>query len=156
MATNEKLVDVLNGLIEINNDRVEGYKNAADETDTIDVDLQAVFHKLASDSTKFASELQTEVVRLGGDPADGTTNMGKVYRVWMDIKSAFTGKDRKAILASCEYGEDAAQKAYEEALESDAEMSADIRQLITGQKADLKTAHDMIKNYRDAHESVEA
>ncbi|MEO7313308.1 MAG: PA2169 family four-helix-bundle protein [Chitinophagaceae bacterium] len=149
MTTNEKLADVLNGLIEINNDRVEGYKNAAQETDAIDVDLQAIFHKMAADSAKFAGELQSEVVRLGGDPADGTTNMGKVYRVWMDIKSAFTGKDRKAILSSCEYGEDAAQKAYEEALASDAEMSAEIRQLITSQKADLKAAHDQIKVYRD-------
>lgn len=156
MTTNEKLVEVLNDLIEINNDRVEGYKRAAEETDTIDVDLQAIFHKMASDSTKFAGDLTTEVVRMGGEPAEGTTNMGKAYRVWMDIKSTFTGKDRKAILSSCEYGEDAAQKAYEEALESDAEMSAEIRQLLTSQKSDLKTAHDTIKKYRDMHEAVEA
>ncbi len=156
MDTNEKLANVLNGLIEINNDRVEGYKKAADETDTIDVDLQAVFHKLAADSTKFASELSAEVVKLGDEPAEGTTNSGVFYRIWMDIKAAFSGKDRTAILASCEFGEDAAQEAYEDALESDAEMSAEIRQLITSQKADLKTAHDMIKKYRDLHETVKA
>ncbi len=156
MDTNEKLAEVLNGLVKINNDRVEGYNKAADETDAIDVDLQAVFHKLAADSTKFASELSAEVVKLGDEPAEGTTNSGKVFRVWMDIKAAFTGKDRTAILASCEYGEDAAQEAYEDALESDAEMSAEIRQLITSQKSDLKTAHDMIKKYRDLHEAVKA
>lgn len=156
MATNEKLVSVLNGLIEINNDRIEGYKKAADETDTIDVDLQAIFHKMAGDSSKYSGELKSEVAGLGGDAADGTTNMGKVYRVWMDIKSTFTGKDRTTILGLCEYGEDAAQKAYEEALESDAEMSAEIRQMITEQKSELKTAHDMIKKYKDLHEAVEA
>jgi len=156
MATNEKLADALNGLIEINNDRVEGYQKAAAETDTIDVDLQAIFHKMAADSAKFSTELTAEVVKLGGDPADGTTNRGKIFRVWMDIKSAFTGKDRTAILASCEFGEDAAQRAYDDALESDAEMTAEVRQMVTSQKADLKNAHDMIKKYRDLHEVVEA
>jgi len=154
MEPNKKLADVLNGLIEINNDRVEGYKNAAEETKAIDLDLQAVFHKLAADSTKFVGELSAEVVKLGDHPAEGTTNLGKVFRVWMDIKATFTGKDRTAILESCEYGEDAAQKAYESAMESDAEMSSDIRQLVASQKSDLKTAHDMIKNYRNIHEAV--
>jgi uncharacterized protein (TIGR02284 family) len=94
------------------------------------------------------------VRNLGEEPSSGTTNSGKLYRVWMDIKNTFAGKDRHAILESCEYGEDAAQKAYDEALSSDAEMNADIRQLITEQKSSLKTAHDLIKQSRDLHESV--
>ena len=68
----------------------------------------------------------------------------------MDLKATFTGKDRKAILASCEYGEDAAQKAYETALSSDAELSSEIRQLIMDQKANLRRSHDRIKQLRDA------
>ena len=37
--------------------------------------------------------------------------MGKIYSAWMDVKSAFTCKNRVSILASCEFGEDQAQKA---------------------------------------------
>lgn len=33
----------------------------------------------------------------------------------MDVKAALTGKDRKAILNSCEYGEDIAKDSYEKA-----------------------------------------
>lgn len=45
----------------------------------------------------------------------------------MYVKATFTGKDRKAILESCEYGEDQVQKAYEEAFfASDAEMDVNI------------------------------
>lgn len=156
MASNEKLISVLNDLIEINHDRVEGYHRAAQETDEIDVDLQAAFNKMAADSVTYGSALTNEVVKLGGDPAEGTTNSGKLYRVWMDIKSAFTGKSRQAILESCETGEDAAQKAYEAALASDAEMSANVRQIITDQKSELKMAHDIVKKYRDLHQAVNA
>jgi uncharacterized protein (TIGR02284 family) len=95
-----------------------------------------------------------EVGRLGGDAATNTTVSGKVYRVFMDLKAAITGKDRESILGSCEYGEDVAQRAYEAALESDAYMSTEIRQLISSQKTDLRASHDLIKKYRDLHDNV--
>ncbi len=154
MVSNEKLVEVLNDLIEINNDRITGYEKAADETKNVDVDLQAIFHKMADESRKYKSELVNEVLRLGGEPSTGTTNSGKIYRVWMDVKATFTGKDRQAILESCEFGEDAAQKAYKLALESDADIDVETRQLITTQQSSLKTSHDLVKKYRDAHKAM--
>ncbi len=151
-ATNEKLEEVLNDLIEINNDRITGYQKAIDETKDIDVDLQAVFGKMADESRKYKAELTQAVTNLGGDPVStATTNSGKIYRVWMDVKATFSGHDRKAVLENCEFGEDAAQKAYKMALASDAEMDAETRQLITSQQSSLKTSHDLIKKYRDAH-----
>jgi uncharacterized protein (TIGR02284 family) len=156
MSTNEKLTEVLNDLIMINNDRIEGYENAAKEAKSIDVDLQATFNKMGNESRKYVAALTNEVERLGGEPATGTTNSGKIYRVWMDVKSSFSGKNRQAILESCEFGEDAAQKAYKEALASDAEISAQTRQLITDQQSSLKTSHDIIKKYRDAQKAVNA
>lgn len=154
--TNEKLVEVLNDLIEINNDRVNGYEKAADDTRDLDVDLQAIFHSMANDSRKYAAELTSEVYKYGGEPATGSTNSGKIYRVWMEVKATFSGHDRQSVLEACEFGEDAAQKAYKEALASDAEIDASTRQLITDQQASLKTAHDLIKKYRDAHKTVNA
>ena len=154
MATNEKLADVLNDLIQINNDRVVGYERAADEAKDVDVDLIATFNKMADDSRRFKAELSKEIRNLGELPTDSTTNSGKLYRAWMDVKNTFSNRDRHAILESCEFGEDAAQKAYEAALASDAEMSADVRQLIAEQKASLKTSHDLIKQYRDLHQTA--
>ena len=43
-------------------------------------------------------------------------------------------------------------EAYNEALETDAEMDAETRQLIMEQKNSLKTSHDIIKKYRDLHD----
>ena len=154
MENQEELVEVLNDLIRINNDRIVGYERASKESKNIDVDLIATFNKMADQSRKYKAELVQQVSRLGGDAASDTTVSGKVYRVWMDLKAAITGKDRESILGSCEYGEDVAQRAYEAALESDAYMSTEVRQMISSQKRDLKTSHDLIRKYRDLHEKV--
>jgi uncharacterized protein (TIGR02284 family) len=66
----------------------------------------------------------------------------------MDVKATFGGDSRKAVLASCEFGEDAAQKAYKEALE-EKDLSPDVRTTIEKQKRTLREAHDKIKMMRD-------
>lgn len=150
---NEKAIGILNDLIRINHDRVEGYEKAIDELKDEDADLKTLFQRYTNESRQYAQELTTEVSRLGGDPADGTTNSGKVYRVWMDLKAAITGKDRKTILNNCEFGEDAAQKAYDTALNSDTEFEPSLRDLIVRQKAALRSGHDEVKRLRDMHEA---
>jgi uncharacterized protein (TIGR02284 family) len=154
MATNDNVIEVLNDLIRINNDRIVGYEKAADEARNIDVDLRAIFSRMADESRQYAAELTQEVVKFGGEPATGTTNSGKIYRVWMDVKATFTGSSRQAILENCEFGEDAAQRAYEMALKSDEELTSEVRQLIANQKSSLKTSHDVIKKYRDVHAAI--
>lgn len=154
MANQDELAGVLNDLIKINNDRIEGYQRALEETKDTDVDLRAMCKQMADQSMKYVNELTQEVARLGEDATTSTTLSGKAYRVWMDLKAAVTGHSRKTVLENCEFGEDAAQKAYDAALESDSYMTTDIRQLIATQKSELKTSHDLVRNYRDMHEQV--
>lgn len=154
MEKNEKIIPVLNDLIRINHDRVEGYEKAIEELKDSDADLKTLFSRYISESRQCASELTTEVTRLGGDPADGTTNSGKIYRVWMDLKAAITGKDRQTILDNCEFGEDAAQKAYDMALNSDTELEPTLRDLVVRQKAQLRAGHDEVKRLRDMHKAT--
>ena len=149
MRTNEKVTEVLNDLLRINHDRIEGYEKAVKETKEEDADLRTVFTEMANESRNYASELSRCVINTGGNPAEGATAPGKIYRAWMDVKAVFTGKDRKAILASCEYGEDAAQRAYDTALASDADLPTDIRQMIVDEKNKLRKSHDRIKEMRD-------
>lgn len=146
----DELVEVLNDLVRINNDRISGYEKASDESKDLDADLRTVFRQMIDESRKYNAELTTRIHELGGEAEDGTTAMGKLYRAWMDVKATFSGNDRKAILESCEFGEDAAQKAYTDALAADADMDTETRQLIAAQKADLKKSHDLIKTYRDS------
>lgn len=150
MNINEKTAEVLNDLVRINNDRIEGYTKAENETKAGDADLQSLFRQMAAESRSYVNDLSKYISATGSNITDDTTVRGKIYRAWMDVKATFSGKDRKAILASCEYGEDAAQKAYDAALSSDAELPTEVRQLIMDQKQSLKKSHDQIKALRDA------
>lgn len=145
-SVNKNIVSTINDLIEINNDRMEGYDTASKETK--EPDLKNLFGEMAATSKKLKEELIPIVLKHNGKIEKGTTASGKLYRAWMDIKSALTGKDRKTILSSCEYGEDVAQKAYESALK-DEKIPSDIRSLIEKQEKILKSDHDKIKNMRD-------
>lgn len=154
MTTTNELIGVLNDLIRINRDRTEGYEKAVKELKPTDIDLSTMFTNMASASVQNTSELSAEVVRLGGQPASDTTQSGKLYRVWMDIRAGASARDRKSILSLCEFGEDAALKAYKLALESDVEIPAGIRQMILDQKEGLQKSHDIVKRYRDMHEEI--
>jgi uncharacterized protein (TIGR02284 family) len=154
MERNEKTIDVLNDLIRINNDRVEGYEKAVRETNENDVDLRNIFNRMAQESRNYTRELTEQVRRLGGEPASGTTASGKIYRTWMDIKSGFSRSERKSVLEECEFGEDAAQKAYDKALDPDNSLPPDVRTVVQEEKTNLRTAHDTIKNYRDLERSA--
>ena len=150
----EKVSSILNDLVRINHDRVVGYEKAIDELKDEDADLKTLFQRYVSESQKYANELTSEVSRLGGDAPDGTTNSGKIYRVWMDLKAAVSGHDRKTVLANCEFGEDAAQKAYDMALNTEEDLEAPLRELIIKQKAALRVGHDEVKRLRDMHKAI--
>lgn len=144
MESIEMTTEILNDLVEINNDRIKGYERAIEELKDSDDDLKVLFSDLITES----SELRSELISAGGKDHDDTTNSGKIYRAWMDVKAAFTGHDRKTVLENCEFGEDAAQKAYKTALEEE-NLPATLKALISQQKSTLKASHDRIKLLRD-------
>jgi len=148
-VTNKESVSVLNKLIEINNDRIEGYHTAAKETD--EAELKTLFSDLAQTSKNCNEDLIDEVNQLGGEPTEETRTTGKFFRAWMDVKAALTGKDRKAILNSCEYGEDVAVDTYRKVLEDDSEhLSEDQKSMVRHQHKLIEADHDKVKSLRDS------
>lgn len=145
---NEKIIEALNSLIVINNDRIEGYKTANEETN--ETDLKMLFSDLMQTSVECRKELVAEVKKLDGTPDEGTRTTGKFFRVWMDVKAALTGNDRKSILDSCEYGEDAALKTYKNVLSDNHEdINWKQQEMLNKQYALLKADHDKVKQLRD-------
>jgi uncharacterized protein (TIGR02284 family) len=145
---NEKTIDVLNTLIQINNDRFEGYDTAFKETE--EQDLKTLFSQFMLTSQKCKQELVNEVIRLGGVPTESTRMTGKFFRIWMDVKAFITGKDRKNILSSCEFGENIAIKTYQKVLNDDMEnLRFDQQTMINAQHALIKADYDTVKSMHD-------
>lgn len=150
---NKKTIAVLNTLLTINNERIVGYETAAKETE--EQDLKTLFAQFSSTSQKCKQELKNEVSKLGGEPTEGTMISGKFFRIWMDVKALLTGKDRKAILNSCEYGEDMAKDTYIKVLENDLEnLSTEQQNMIKGQQRLLLADHNKVKMMRDTLETT--
>ncbi len=148
---NEEITEVLNDLIRINRDRISGYETAAENLEEGDAVLKTLFYQLSDESQKLNEELSSEVRAFGGEPAESTTLSGKIYRTWMDIRDAFSADDAQTALDSCEYGEDAAQKAYTDAIEASRDFPESVQSIIRNQRSILKASHDLIRNKRDEY-----
>lgn len=149
MATkNQEIIDSLNRLIQINNDRIQGYLTASQETE--EADLKNTFYEMMTTSQECRRELVEKLKEVGGTPIEGTTASGKLFRVWMDIKAAVTSKDRKAILNSCEFGEDVAVGTYQTEIDGNALSGSPYLAVVKSQHAKIKSGHDTIKRMRDS------
>ncbi len=145
----EKTAEALNDLIIINNDRYEGYQKAKEQT--TDPDLKTIFSAYSTQSLANNEKLRSLVPATEETPErDETRLTGKFYRAWMDVKNALDEGNRKKILSSCEYGEDVAKRAYEDALGDRAELSPETVATIKNQYDDILKAHNQVKALRDS------
>ena len=148
MAQQKEIISTVNSLIETLKDGQEGFRQAAEAVK--DPELKSLFSEYSMQRSRFAGELQNEAIRLGEhEPEESSSTAGAMHRAWINLKSAITSNDDHAILAECERGEDSAVKEYREAMEKE-ELSSPIRDIISRQFAQVQTAHDRIKQLRDA------
>jgi uncharacterized protein (TIGR02284 family) len=150
MENSEKTVEILNDLIQINNDRADGFERAAADLSDENIDLKATFEKLSSGSRTNVTELAGLVGRHHENPDTGNTVLGTLHRAWIDIKATFGGDSRHSILAECERGEDAIKKAYKDALQEN-DLGEQVRSILLKQQEGINASHDAIKALRDAH-----
>ncbi|MGI8989646.1 MAG: ferritin-like domain-containing protein [Bryobacteraceae bacterium] len=137
--TNE-IRSTLNDLISTCKDGENGFRSAAEGVKSSD--LQSLFQKLSSQRAQFASELQSEVAKLGGSPDTSGSVAGAMHRGWLNVKSAVTGQDDAAVIAECERGEDAAKEAYEKALAKG--LPSDLQSVVQRQSREVHQAHDQV------------
>ena len=148
MSQNSEAISTLNDLIETLKDGQEGFRQAAEAMK--DASVRTTLNELSMQRSKFAGELQSEVVKLGEPkPEDSSSTAGALHRAWINMKSAVTSQDDHAVLAECERGEDSAVAAYKKAME-DGKLMSPARDTVSRQYTDVKAAHDKVKALRDA------
>lgn len=146
-STNANVISALNTLIETCKDGQEGFRTASE--DVPNSELKSLFSSFSLQRSKFAGELQSEVIRLGeGTPEQSSSLAGSLHRGWINLKAAILTKDEHSILAECERGEDVAVSEYKKALEQD--LPAPLRELVQKQAVEVRAAHDKIRDLRDA------
>lgn len=137
----------LNELIETLKDGQKGYAEAM--TDVEGADLKDLFKKYAAQRAQYITELEDQMFKLDLKPDEESSITGTIHRAFINLKGLVTSKDRHAILAECERGEDYAKAAYEKAQKLK-DIPANLKSVIEKQAAGIKQAHDEIRGLRDA------
>ncbi|WP_282638260.1 ferritin-like domain-containing protein [Sphingobacterium thalpophilum] len=142
---------IINDLIKINNDRIEGYKDALTLVKKLEIrDLDEIFRRHIAQSEQFVAELSPYVRLAGKEPSEDTMISGKLFRLWMSIKVSISGNDRKSLLESCEKGEDAFKESYQRTLAEDSDqISVNVTNLIRMQLNKQLDAYNTIKVMRE-------
>lgn len=145
MVYSEKVVKLLNEVIENCKDGEKGFKECAEHADS--PTLKALFSERSLECRTAAAELQNIVASQGGEPESGGTAAGAMHRGWVAIKAALSAADDKAVLEECERGEDRALSRYDSVLKED--LPAEIRMILERQRAGVKRNHDHVRELRD-------
>jgi uncharacterized protein (TIGR02284 family) len=143
-------IKTLNQLIATCKDGENGFRTAAEGVKIQDV--KTLFNSYSAQRARFVVELQAEVERLGGQPAEGGSLTATLHRGWMNVKSLVTGRDVYAMFAECRRAEEAAVKTYEEALKTP--LPAEARAVVERQFEQIKEAHARVHALEEASTKV--
>ncbi len=143
MAESNELVKTV---VQVLNDGARGFEDIGEHLKS--PELKTFFLQESRTRGEYARELQSAA---GLNEDVGGTAVGSVHRVWGDLKANLGGGDH-TLLETAEQGEDAAKKAYKEAL-ADTNLSGSVRTVLSKQQMHIQASHDKVKAYRDSLKS---
>lgn len=140
-----KGIKMLNKLITINNDRMEGYEVISELTK--ESSLKILFLHLANTSKKCKKEL-TQLLKKQGKSSIivDTEKSGDFFKIWIKVKAALNSRKHNAILNTCSYGENKAMETYENAIDNELRhLSTELKYTLINHKQLLKKDRSLIK-----------
>lgn len=139
-----EVLSAVNELIETDKDGEQGFKTAAEKVK--DPSLKTLFSKYSAQRATYAQELQSAVAAMGEKPAESGHITGTLHRGWINLKEALTKDSDTAIINEAEAGEDAAKKAYSEALAK--ALPTDLKAVIQRQYEGVLEAHNVVRDLK--------
>ena len=150
MAEHSESITALNTLIATTIDSVNGYEDSAKNIDN--ERLREHFRQRADERQEVVSKLRSEVQRLGGNPEDDGSFLGKTHQRFEDLKAAITGRDEKSIINEVERGEDYIKGKYEAAL-NEGDLSGECRAVVERAFQSVRAGHDQISQLKHGMEA---
>ena len=97
-------------------------------------------------------DLRSDVRRLGGEPEEGGSFLGKAHQRFEDLKAALTGRDEKAIINEVERGEDYLKEKFEAAIASD-DLAGESRAAVERAYQSVRSGHDQMSQLKHSLET---
>ncbi|REC44228.1 PA2169 family four-helix-bundle protein [Chryseobacterium pennipullorum] len=145
---NENTVSVLNDLLNITNDRIEGFSKVEDKVWDTHTGLKKDYDQMVSQSQTMKTDLIGLIRERGGD-VDNTASMaGALHRAWIDVKNSFAMDKDESTLENVVFGENAAIKAYQDALDS-GDLCPESSRVISDHLHHLKSSYAKFENLEE-------
>ena len=141
---------ILNTLIATTIDSINGYEDAAEHIES--PQLRESFRQRANEHQSAVEDMRAEVRRIGGEPEDDGTIMGKTHQRFLDLKAAIAGRDEKAIVNEVERGEDYLKEKFETALDS-SDLSGECRAVVEKAYQSVRAGHDQASQLKHGMET---
>lgn len=138
-------VTVLNTLIATLLDSIEGYQKSAENVES--QRFAELFNDRARERQQAVTKLQAAVAQAGGTPEDEASTLGAMHRMFVDLKSAVTGRDDEAIVKEVERGEDYLKEKFEAALRN-ADLSPLAQAAVSEAWISVKSGHDQMSQLK--------
>ncbi|WP_051882157.1 PA2169 family four-helix-bundle protein [Chryseobacterium soli] len=142
---NEKTVSVLNDLLNITNDRIEGFSKVEDKVWDTHSALKNDYDQMVSQSQVMKTDLIQLINQKGGQADNTTSTAGALHRAWIDVKNAFAGDKDESTLENVVFGEKGAIDAYQDALDS-GDLCPESARLVSDQLHHLKSSYSKFEN----------
>ena len=143
-------ISTLNTLIATLIDSVTGYEDSAANLDNSRIQEQ--FRDSARERQRVVEELRAEVRRLGGNPEDDGSFLGKTHQRFLDLKAAIAGRDEKAVINETERGEDYLKEKFETALNGGT-LSGESRAVVERAYQSVRKGHDQVSALKHGMEA---
>jgi uncharacterized protein (TIGR02284 family) len=150
MAEHSETISTLNTLIATTIDSITGYEESAQNIDNDR--FRQIFRQRANERQQVVESLRAEVRRLGGNPEDDGSFLGKAHQRFEDLKAAVTGRDEKAIINEVERGEDYLKDKFETALNSDT-LDGESRAVVERCYQSVRSGHDQMSQLKHGMET---
>ena len=131
-------------------DSITGYEDAAANSEA--GRFQQMFRERAGERQRVVESLRSEVRRLGGDPEDSGSFLGKTHQRFLDLKAAIMGRDEQAIINEVERGEDYLKEKFEAALNS-GHLSGESRAVVERVYQSVRSGHDQMSKLKHGLEA---
>lgn len=142
----QKTAKVLNNLVELNIDAEKGFKEAAENVPS--ASLKSHFIAKSEERRAFAEQLREHLRKLNQQIDQKGTVTEAARRAWLDVKTAVTQNDDKAVLEVAKSQQAKSVAEYRDALRKN--LTDDVRNLIAQQGEKVEDCYDWInKQLRD-------
>ena len=150
---NSKTISVLNDLLHIINDRLEGFEKVEGKVWEKNHDLKNQYEHITTQSKIMKNEIIDLITKRTGNPNDSASISGSLHRVWIDIKNSFTVSGLEvSTLQDVIFGENASIQAYQEALDS-GNLDTESTEVVAEQ---LKKIKDSCHEFKGVADNINA